>query len=296
MKLLSDFDGVWTQPGDEARAQGERLDAALADLVPPGEKAAADSWIRSARVAALAEPRRYGWLDHGRLSAFGDEDPFTAHAALMHYVEASASRDAIARTLREGAARSAGSLDALGSRAHAEGVASVERRRGPGILAEAAEAGRRLLASGAEIVVVSNSDRHKLTTWFEHAHVPITIHPEYRDGAPRLRGGARKFELAPEAGATLALGDVTIDIARPRYSEALEEERPDAIVGDVFSLDLSLPLALKRARPEWRHVRLFWLTHAYAPAWLRERVERHAAGEVECVEDGLPGVVRRLGA
>jgi hypothetical protein len=79
----------------------------------------------------------------------------------------------------------------------------------------------------------------------------------------------------------------------------LAEEVPDAVVGDVFSIDLALPLAMKRRDPAWRHVRLFWLVHPYTP----ERMTRALAGvageksvppEVEPVEGGLAAVAKRL--
>jgi hypothetical protein len=66
------------------------------------------------------------------------------------------------------------------------------------------------------------------------------------------------------------------------------------VVGDVFSLDLALPLWLKRTQPSWRHVRLFWLVHPYTPTRLRAAISEYAAGEVEPVEGGLTGVADRL--
>jgi hypothetical protein len=83
-------------------------------------------------------------------------------------------------------------------------------------------------------------------------------------------------------------------VARPFYAQVLEEEAPDAVVGDVFSLDLALPLALKRTRPGWRHVRLFWLVHPYTTERMRREIAQLAPGEVEAVEGGLAAVAERL--
>jgi hypothetical protein len=74
----------------------------------------------------------------------------------------------------------------------------------------------------------------------------------------------------------------------------LREERPDAIVGDVFSLDLALPLALKRRDAGWRNVRLFWLVHPYSPDRVRRALATLPDGDVEIIEKGLPGVADRL--
>ena len=293
MRLVSDFDGVCTHPSEEARAQGDALDQALVSLLPQRQAEVRD-WVARARAAALAEPTRFGWAPGGRLSAFADEDPFAAHSALLHYIHVLSEPDSMARALRAAVLGGThGSLEALGGWSHAEGVRRVVAERGPAPLAESAAAGRRLLAAH-DVVVVSNSGTKKLQDWLRAAVLPTCVHPEHRKGAIRLRGGAQKFKLDPAAHLPLALGDVTIETARAKYEAILHEEHPDAIVGDVFSLDLALPLRLKRTDPAFRQVRLFWLIRDYTPEWLRTLVAEHAP-EVEPFEDGLPGVARALG-
>ena len=192
------------------------------------------------------------------------------------------------------------SLDAFGGAAHVRGVQQVEAKRGPGITEAAAEAGRALLAAGVEVVVVSNSGTDKLQRWFEHARVPACVHPAHAARALRLRGSARKFVLAPGAGETLEVAGLSVDVARPDYARVLAEEAPDAVVGDVFSIDLALPLAMKRRDPAWRNTRLFWLVHPYTPERMRRALATLPAGEVgrppelELVEGGLAEVARRL--
>jgi len=294
MKLLSDFDGVWTYPEAEGVAHGAELEAALMAGVGEGEREAARAWIARARRALRAEPSRWGWRSAGRISAFADEDPFTEHGALLHYMEEARARDPLAARLAAAAEAGAGSLDALGGRAHVAGVQKVEAGRGPGIMPAAAEAGRSMLTRDIEVVVVSNSGTEKLGRWFGHANLPFRVHPDRAPRALRLRGSAKKFVLAPGAGETIDAGGLRVDVARPHYEAVLREERPDAVVGDVFSLDLSLPLALKRREPEWRRVRLFWLVHPYTPERMRRAIAVLPDGEVEAVEGGLAGVAARL--
>ena len=294
MKLLSDFDGVWTYPEAEGVAHGAALDAALEGALGEGDRAAVRDWIARARAALRAEPTRWGWTASGRISAYADEDPFTAHGALLHYLESSRGSDPLAARLAAAVEERDGSLDALGGRAHVGGVRDVEAQRGPGITADAAQAGRDLLARGVDVVVVSNSGTEKLKRWFDHAGLPNRIHPEHAEGALRLRGSARKFVLAPGAGDAFEAGGLRVDVARPHYEAVLREERPDAIVGDVFSLDLALPLALKHRDAGWRNVRLFWLVHPYTPDRVRRALATLPDGDVEIIEKGLPGVADRL--
>ncbi len=303
MKLLSDFDGVWTYPDAEGAAHGAALDAALLAAAGERDRGAVRVWIAAARAAVRAEPTRWGWSVAGRVSAFADEDPFTEHGALLHYLDEQRARDPIAAQLADAIEKSGTTLDAFGGAAHVRGVQAVEAQRGPGITVAAADAGHALLAAGVEVVVVSNSGTDKLQRWFAHARVPARIHPERAARALRLRGSARKFVLAPGAGEVLALGKLQFDVARPDYAQVLAEEAPDAVVGDVFSIDLALPLALKRRDPAWRHVRLFWLVHPYTPEYLRRELEQPPAGEgqpptrlpeVEPIEGGLAEVAQRL--
>lgn len=294
MKLLSDFDGVWTHPREESRTQGDLVDAQLVEWSPPELRDEARAWIADARRRVLAQPDLYGWAPGGRLSCFADEDPFAEHSALLHYIHLHAGIDRIATALHEAVLEPGHeSLEAFGGAAHAEAVARVEKSRGPGVLATAADAGRRMLSGGVEIVVVSNSGREKLDRWFAHAQLPHVVHPESVPGSLRLRGGARKFVLDPDRSAIESFGSLSVETARPFYDGILREEMPDAVVGDVFSLDLALPLVLKRTDPAWRNVRLFWLVHDYTPARVREQLASHAP-EVEPIPDGLTGVAREL--
>jgi hypothetical protein len=294
MKLLSDFDGVWTDPTEEAGAQGEFLEQALLSWSRPEDRDRAADWLRLARDHVRRDPSRYGWARAGRLSAWGDEDPFTAHSGLLHYLHLRSEEDPVARDLHAVVlANGFADLDRFGGHAHQQGVERVARERGPGILPDAAAAGTRMLAAGIEVVVVSNSGTEKLSRWFAHAGLASTVHPERRPGALRLRGSARKFELDPDRSDLLEIGSLAIEVARPAYAAILGEERPDAIVGDVFSLDLALPLAFRRRDPAWRDVRLFWLIRPYTPDRVVSEVALHAR-EVERIEGGLAAVSERL--
>src|SRR5260221_530441 len=94
-----------------------------------------------------------------------------------------------------------------------------------------------------------------------------------RCARPRRAGAgpraARKFGLAGGAAGVLEVGSLRVDVARPDYARVLSEEVRDAVVGDVFSLGLGLPLAMKRRDPGWRSVRLFWLVQPYTPERMR---------------------------
>src|SRR5882672_10922594 len=124
MKLVSDFDGVWTRPDDEADAQGQFMDRALLEWSPqPAEATAA--WIAEARRRVAREPRRYGWAPGGQLSAFGDEDPFARHSGLLHLIYREAGADPMAAALQDAIVAHGFTLETFGGHAHTEGVKAV---------------------------------------------------------------------------------------------------------------------------------------------------------------------------
>lgn len=301
MRLLSDFDGVWTHPREEGLAQGVLLDELLLAGVPGAERDAARAWIVAARKAVLAEPAVYGWAPGGRLSCFADEDPFSVHSALLHYLHVRRDADAMARRLAEGVlGRGHASLEDFGGWCHRVAVRMLQISRGPAILASAAEAGARMLRGGVDIVVVSNSGTQKLVDWF----APTTLRTVVDDaahatpaGVMRLRGNALKFVLDETARVPLAAGPVVVETARPHYERVIraELERYEgarAVVGDLFSIDLALPLRLRRTEPAFAGVRLFWIVRDYTPERVRREVAAHAP-EVEPVS-GLEEVADRL--
>jgi len=291
VKLVSDFDGVWTYPDAEAEAQGEILDALLLAALPDALRERGRDWIGAGRAAVAANPRRYGWRAAGRLSAFGDEDPFTAHNGLLDFVRQAPDSDPIGRALRESFGSSPRSLEEAGSDSHRRGVARVVAARGPALAAGAADAGGALTAH--EVVVVSNSPNAKLAEWFGSGGIRSAPHPESAPGVFRLRGESRKFEIDAGRSEMLRLGELEIETARPLYERILREERPDAVVGDVFSLDLALPLRLKLTDPGFRDLRVLWLVQPYTPRWLQAAVEWHAGDAFEEI-DGIGGLAAAL--
>ncbi len=301
MRLLSDFDGVWTHPREEGVAQGVLLDELLVLWTPHEEREATRAWIAAARLAVLAEPSRYGWAPGGRLSCFADEDPFAVHSALLHYLQDKRAVDAIAdRLVRAALAHGHSSLEDFGGWCHRVSVRTLQLSRGPAILPGAVRAGLDMLGRGVDIVVVSNSGTQKLVDWFAPTALPTVVDdPAVTPPAAsvRLRGNALKFVLDEVERAPLSAGSIVVETARPHYERVIRAELERyqgvrAVVGDLFSIDLSLPLRLRRTEPAFAGLRLFWIVRDYTPARIQRELAAHAP-EVEPVS-GLEEVAARL--
>ncbi len=258
MKILMDFDGVFTDPTREGARCREIFRERLADLAG---MAPADVRRETDLAEALLRENRfdYGWRFNGRLSAFGIEDPFILGLGTADVFDrlADQGHPPMATARDRLRARGVASYGALGQLAFQGMSEELQAAGGAEPDPEAVACVKAWLAEGQGVRVVSNSDPSKLRLFFEKCGIP--------EGARfGFLGGARKFELGDEP-ASLELGPMKIDVDRPRYREVLLSEKPDAVVGDCLSLDLALPLALARAGALASRLRLVLKRRHYTP-------------------------------
>lgn len=279
MKLLSDFDGVWTNPLGEAAAVRAELLARSAALLEVSEERAR-ALIKAAVDGMLADPVRYGWTVNGQVSAFCDEDPFVANNAIAHFIEDLPAapervpdpelRAALLgwrRRVRESADYAdmtafANAVFMAGTKAHRDDAL-------PRPTDEDCRAIQAFLDAGHQVVIVSNSSTGKIVDFLGRSPLRCVVGgPEEEEaGAVRVRGGAMKFVLADQADDRIRLAGREPRCDRPSYRAILAEEAPDAIVGDVVSLDFALPWKL---RAEGRlAARFFLVERSYTPLWSR---------------------------
>jgi hypothetical protein len=297
MKLLSDFDGVWTNPEPEASAVRSLMvsrTSALSGLAA----SQVDADLRELSSYALSRPAEHGWAPGGRISAFADEDPLILGNAAAEVMR----RWGKDRSLAPAGAREVAercrvyceavfeegfeTIDAYADAIFHEGTSNFRAEHGSALLPGAADAAERMLELGLDVVVVSNSGEEKILNWFELAGIPArSVHDRQDDGARCLhvRGSAGKFVLG-EGDDSISIGERRIIIDRPKYVAAIQAEAPDAVIGDVFSLDLALPHALRARGENWAPKTLVLAKNSYTPGW--SGVQR-ADGAVDHVVDGL---------
>lgn len=264
-KILSDFDGVWTDQQIEAEYVERFAIDALADVTGASRASVAADW--AAFVAeVLAAPGEHGWAPDGRISAYVDEDPLCQGSAVCRLLASSDAPRAV-RYREALAAAGQADLGAFSERCFHGGTAAFRRDHPPCIVPEARDQLQALVDAGAEIVVVSNSASEKLIAFFAAAGIHAVADDSGERGELRVRGGAGKWFLGP-TNATIAVGGRSIFVDRPRYRAVLEDERPDIVIGDVFSLDLALPHVLRQAGSAGAPSRLVLRRHAHTPAWI----------------------------
>jgi len=284
-KILSDFDGVWTDPGHEAASVQALMQAELVRLTGASpERVMRD--FEALHALACAEPARFGWappkFTGGRVTAFVDEDPFCAGNAIASVLGhvADGSLDAGSETLTAHCEGYAAAILGSGfdrgfehtsdfadhafltaTRAYRESVdhALVER---------AHDLAMAILDAGIELVVVSNSSTDKLEDWFRAVDVPCYAQGAAKPAGPaaHLCGSAGKFILG-DTDEHLGIAGRKVWVDRPQYRAVIEAENPDLIIGDVFSLDLALPAAMRAAGETAAPSTLVLRRHDYSPSW-----------------------------
>jgi phosphoglycolate phosphatase-like HAD superfamily hydrolase len=275
MRVLSDFDGVLTDITHEAaRVTNLFLDALRGTGVR--DEHAIHQLAHRAYEEMAHDPTRHGWRVGGRITAFANEDGFIRSNALAACLDDIArrgdqtARDLVAALERQGVPN----FTALGQRAFEEMVRETAAGEIRPLDPAAAAVLKALLARGIEVVVVSNSGTARIQQLLKGAGLEPRSDQAAGPGHLRVRGGARKFILSHEARGFEANG-YGVSTDRPHYEEILLEERPDVIVGDVFSLDLALPLEF--ARRGMIAPRLLLRRRPYTPAWSVDYLTVHAA-------------------
>lgn len=271
MKIVTDFDGVWTDPRAEAEGVWEFMQEELSACSRlPMERIA--TFLKNSLRTIQESPADHGWRVENHITAYADEDPFCLHGAICALLDRSAGGEWDA--LRSAVIRTYGSTDAFGGHCHKSGVARHMARHGPSMHRDAAAWIRTLVEAGWEVVVVSNSSEEKLRTCFGHLGVEPGVAPY---SSFRMRGGAMKFIFT--AGAGIPGGESIRDFAgrpvrldRGHYLRVLREERPDVVVGDVFSLDLALPSLLREQDPAFENLDIVLIENPYTPDWTRRAV------------------------
>jgi hypothetical protein len=218
------------------------------------------------------QPDRHGWMSRGRVTAFANEDLFirvNGLAACLDqwaYEGQPAARE-VMQALRTGGFES---FFTLAQGAYQQMVRETQSGQMKPIDPKTAPLMQKLLEAGHTAVVVSNSGTDRILDLLQRAGVEAVAHSSDPSAKIRVRGDARKFELA-ESSRSFQAGGYRVEVARPVYEAILREERPNAVVGDVFTLDLALPLHLARTEPmSFGGMNLFLRTQHYTPSWSKD--------------------------
>jgi hypothetical protein len=264
LRILTDFDGVLTTQDAEAAAVGARLLERVAEALS-GDRIRALALVEGLRGEIRADPAAHGWFDGGEISCFADEDPYVFHVATAFALWRKGPAEVRERL------RAAGidSAEALAARSFDEGTAAWRAKNPSHVRQDALGALQTFFSTGAEVVIVSNSSTERIRSLLEPTGLL-----RWGAGKLRIRGGARKFAVGGDrpkgVPASVDLCGRKVALRRGPFYDILEDERPDVAIGDVFSLDLALPVALREGVADFEDMDVILARHASTPKWTLE--------------------------
>jgi len=285
MRIVMDFDGVFTDPSDEGDACSKYFRDSILDLglkeFDLGTEAQVDSWLGELRARQASQPYHFGWRSEGHVSAFTFEDPFIRNIGLADFLD---------HLVKQGDPRAKNILSRLKKDLNTESFGDLSTRSFHQLtLKKRPDPAAKAWVSAAldkkhELFIVSNSATDKIEAFLNQNDFPS-------DKRPKVLGGAMKFGLGEKANyiplADGPNGKIQVDSSRPTYEKYLLDIKPDAVIGDVFSLDLSLPIRLKREGKLEFKWGLFYKQRDYTPSSMIELVSSRESKvkEVTLVRD-----------
>jgi FMN phosphatase YigB (HAD superfamily) len=316
MKLLSDFDGVWTNQDDEADYVRAFIVHELSRITEKDEQEIIGMAAEFRRQMDMS-PNLYGWRYNGEIAAFFGEDPFGDNNALFDYIEQEAKKK-ISFTTKTQTGREimndprkirerildAGfeSLDMFANHCFTEATGKFKEGGKLKPHEHAKKTIEELVNAGIELVIASNSGTGKIEYVLDKMGYKSKMDsPDGHRGNDniRARGNATKFGIENDYELLPRYLEVSekykIPLRRKSYHELLLEEVPDYVLGDVFSLDIALPLYLIRNDENFRNIKVILKVQPYTPEWVREILARAEFRNLAFMVDDIREVVSLIG-
>ena len=266
MKILFDFDGTLTNIQHEQELELSYLRSLVSKYCAIDQEAF-DALYRLACDAIQQSPEQFGWCDNGRISAYCDEDLFMTVASAMtlldHWIETADPRVESIRALMLVSRKTFMEMtEETHAALNAKPLCPFNTPE-----PDAVRAILTLLDRDWEIVIASNSPASRIIEKCEFAGLKPVAHEDNPSARFRIRGNAAKFRLGHSPDPVDFHGR-TVDLSRPSYADIISRERPQVVVGDVFSLDLALPFELSRRDPMvYEDMQLYLRVRDYTPQW-----------------------------
>lgn len=287
--ILSDFDGVLTNQINEALRVQEIAQELIASRSGAALSEVQKAW-NAVKKDIHTKSHAYGWKMSGRLSAFCNEDLFIEGMGVAQWFDElkdfnfQLQQKEISSTtphFSEPMIKQLKTIDCFGSISQeAYGLMTKETSAGKHkpLEEEGIVALGQWLRDGFQVVIVSNSETARIEEMLKKAEL-------FPHSKLKVMGGARKFELGPDAD-TIAIGkrgEYQVDRNRPKYLEILEGVKPHFVIGDVFSLDLALPLKLEKAGKIPLEYGIL-VQRDYTPDWVKQDVSKTFGAKLQQVK------------
>src|SRR5207245_3826186 len=105
-----------------------------------------------------------------------------------------------------------------------------------------------------------------------------TNEKSFKPGNVHARGNSMKFVITPdfdEVPEKMKIDNrYEVQLRRKSYYKVFVDEIPDYVIGDVFSLDLALPLHLRLHDSRFNKLKLIQKVQKHTPDWVKDFLNR----------------------
>ena len=280
MKLVSDFDGIWTDQDKEAAYVWNYIVNKISGITDFSAEEV-NELLEGCKKGMDKTPWEYGWFNNGEISAYYREDPFGDNNAVFNFIHRAASesshsvfrqklfdiKKAIIKNGFESAEKFSNTCFMESTRLFKESGKLTPHPN-------AKKALESVLKKGVNIVVASNSSTEKIEHLFLKLGKQPTNERSFKPGNVHARGNSMKFVLTPDfADVTQTMsitGKYKVQLRRKSYYELLVDESPDYVIGDVFSLDIALPLYLRLKDSRFINLKVIQKVQKHTPEWVKD--------------------------
>ncbi len=281
IKLISDFDGIWTNQDIEAEYVRDYIVNTLSELTGFDSQKTI-SILNECRKEMNKKPYRFGWFNNDKIAVYFNEDPFGDNNAIFDFINRLSTDDTdfkkMLTVLKESVLKKYTSLADFSQECFMKSTKKFKDECKLNPVISTKKIVDELNSLDTEIIVASNSSTEKIKYLFSKADVSVTDELSAARGSVHARGGAGKFvidnsfSVIPEY---LEINSVyKVALRRSSYHKILSDEKPDYVIGDVFSLDLALPLYLRMNDKSYSDLKVIQRVQKYTPDWVIEYLKK----------------------
>lgn len=309
IKLVSDFDGIWTNQDSEAEYVWKYILNKLSGLTGLSENGTAD-FLNTVKQEMNKAPYKYGWINNGSIACFYGEDPFGDNNAIFDFMgrkyKSTDNDDLTSRVKKIGKSildSGYTDFDKFANDCFFESTGKFKEEGKLNPCPEAKEVLEKLFILNVDVVVASNSKTLKIEHLFSKIGYEPTNEESQERGALHARGNSMKFVIHndyTELPEYLIINEsYRVPLRRKSYHEVLKDEKPDFVIGDVFSLDIALPLYLRLTVPEFSNLKVIQKVQKHTPRWVGDFLgKKEFEGIAYTVENisELPALIEKAAA
>jgi hypothetical protein len=280
IKLVSDFDGIWTNQELEADYVWNYIINKISQLTKLSIKEA-DLFLNEVKAEMDAEPYKYGWFNNGKIACYYREDPFGDNNAIFDYFGKIYNKSnnsplaekiiKIGKNILDGGYSS---FDIFSNNCFFESTGKFKEEGRLLPHHSARKVLDELFNNNVQVVVASNSKTTKIEYLFSLMGIDIEDKNKFY-----ARGNSMKFVIENEFSVVPEIlkidSDYNVNLRRQAYYNVLYEEMPDYVIGDVFSLDLSLPLYLRINDSRFKNLKVIQKVQKHTPDWVKNFLSKN---------------------